>query len=84
LLSSPFAAVASNTFLYVTDSTNGTVVSFQSYDGTLSGGTVQLFPLPAEAWTNNHEFTGQFVYVTDSATGLVYFFTIQFRRCSRI
>lgn len=78
LLSSPFAAVASNTFLYVTDSTKGTVVSFPiSTTGTLSGGTPTTIPVaspkPGPIIMNS---TGQFVYVTDSATGLVYFFTI--------
>jgi 6-phosphogluconolactonase (cycloisomerase 2 family) len=74
LLRSPYAAIATSTFLYVTDSANGTVVSFPiNSDGTLgtptpastnSSGTPSPGPIVIDP-------SGQFVYVGDLQNGFV-------------
>jgi 6-phosphogluconolactonase len=80
-LTKPVAAVASNSFLYVTDSTNGTIVSFPiSSTGTLSVGTSTALslvtpPVPSPG-SVIMDPTGKFVYVTDQSFGVVYFLTI--------
>jgi 6-phosphogluconolactonase (cycloisomerase 2 family) len=77
LLSSPTAAVASNSFLYVTDSTKGTIVSFPiGANGTLSAGssttlTGNMMPGPVIM-----DQTGQFVYVSDQKLGQIYFLKV--------
>jgi len=79
-LKKPATAVASNTFLYVTDDTNGTIVGFPiGASGTLSGGTaVVLATSPAIAMPGPVilDPTGQFVYVTDESLGVVYFLNV--------
>jgi 6-phosphogluconolactonase len=80
-LTKPVAAVASNTFLYVTDSINGTIVSFPiGAPGTLSAGTSTALslvtpPVPAPG-PLIMDPTGKFVYVTDQNFGVVYFLTV--------
>jgi 6-phosphogluconolactonase len=81
LLSSPTAAVASNSFLYVTDNTQGTIVSFPiGANGTLSAGTPTALstvtpPVPSPG-SVIMDPTGAFVYVTDQTFGAVYFLTV--------
>jgi 6-phosphogluconolactonase (cycloisomerase 2 family) len=81
LLSSPTAAVASNNWLYVTDNTLGTIVSFQiSASGTLSAVTSTALstvtpPIPSPG-SVIMDPTGAFVYVTDQKFGAVYFLKV--------
>jgi 6-phosphogluconolactonase (cycloisomerase 2 family) len=81
LLSSPTAAVASNSFLYVTDNTKGTIVSFPiGASGTLSPGTATGLsavtpPIPSPGVVIMDP-TGKFVYVTDQNFGTVYYLTV--------
>jgi 6-phosphogluconolactonase len=81
LLSSPTAAVASNNWLYVTDNTRGTIVSFPiGASGTLSAGTFTALstvtpPIPSPG-SVILDPTGAFVYVTDQTFGAVYFLTV--------
>jgi 6-phosphogluconolactonase (cycloisomerase 2 family) len=79
-LKKPATAVASNSFLYVTDTNNGSIVSFPiGASGTLSGGTAAvLATLPAVANPGPAilDSSGQFVYVTDASLGVVYFLNV--------
>jgi 6-phosphogluconolactonase len=79
-LKKPATAVASNSFLYVTDDTNGTIVSFPiGASGTLSGGTAVVLatsPAIAKPGPVILDPTGQFVYVTDESLGVVYFLNV--------
>ena len=81
LLSSPTAAVASNTFLYVTDNTKGTIVSFPiGASGVLSTGTSTALsaitpPVPSPGAVIIDP-SGSFVYVTDQNSGVLYFLTV--------
>ena len=79
LLATPTAAVASNTFLYVSDNTNGSIVSFPiNTDGTLAAGLATVLtgvsPKPGPLILDP---TGAFVYATDSANGSVYFLSVE-------
>jgi 6-phosphogluconolactonase (cycloisomerase 2 family) len=81
LLKKPATAVASDKWLYVTDDTKGTIVSFPiATAGTLSAGTATALnptpvstPVPGPAIMDP---TGKFVYVTDLKFGSVYFLTV--------
>lgn len=79
-LKKPATAVASNSFLYVTDDTKGTIVSFPiGASGTLSGGTAIVLatsPAIAKPGPVILDSTRQFVYVTDESLGVVYFLNV--------
>jgi 6-phosphogluconolactonase (cycloisomerase 2 family) len=77
LLSAPAAAVASNRWLYVTDATKGTIVSFPiGSSGTLSAGTATTLGGSAVPGPAIIDPSGQFVYAIDQNLGLVYYFTV--------
>jgi 6-phosphogluconolactonase len=78
LLASPTAAVASNNWLYVTDATNGTIVSFPigSTTGTLLPGTPTAPGVGATPGAVVMDPLGNFVYVSDQKSGVVYFLTV--------
>jgi len=77
LLKSPAAAVASNSWLYVTDSGKGTIVSFPiGASGTLSVGTATALGMGAMPGPVIMDPLGHFVYATDQNSGLVYYFTV--------
>ena len=77
LLKKPAAAVASNSWLYVTDATKGTIVSFPiGASGTLAVGTTTALGGSAVPGPVIMDPTGQFVYATDQNSGLVYYFTV--------
>ncbi len=76
-LKKPAAAVASNSWLYVTDATKGTIVSFPiGGTGTLGPGTSTSISGSAVPGPVIMDPTGQFVYATDQNAGLVYYFTV--------
>ncbi len=76
-LKAPTAAVASNSWLYVTDSGNGTIVSFPiNADGTLAAGTSTSLGSGAVPGSVIIDPTGAFVYVTDQNSGILYFLTV--------
>jgi 6-phosphogluconolactonase len=77
LLKTPAAAVASNSQLYVTDSTNDTIVSFPiNTNGTLAAGTATGLAGSVKPGPVILDSSGQFVYVTDQSIGQVYFLTV--------
>lgn len=77
LLMRPVAAVASNNWLYVTDANKGTIVSFPiGANGTLSAGTATALGGTASPGVAVIDPTGNFVYVSDQAAGLVYYLTV--------
>jgi 6-phosphogluconolactonase len=76
-LKAPVGAVASNNWLYVTDSANGTVVSFPiNADGTLAAGTATNLGNGTTPGQVIMDSTGNYVYVADQAIGVVYFLTV--------
>jgi 6-phosphogluconolactonase len=76
-LKAPVAAVASNSWLYVTDSTNSTIVSFPiNADGTLAAGTPTSLGVGATPGQVIMDPTGKYVYVADQSIGVVYFLTV--------
>jgi 6-phosphogluconolactonase len=76
-LKAPVAAVASTSWLYVTDSTNGTIVSFPiNPDGTLAAGTATSLGSGTTPGPVIMDPTGKYVYVTDESVGAVYFLTV--------
>src|SRR6185437_339653 len=77
LLKKPAAAVASNSWLYVTDSTKGTIVSFPiAASGTLSAGTATTLSGSVMPGPVIMDPTGQFVYVSDQKLGQIYFLKV--------
>lgn len=77
--SEPAGAVATNSFLYVSDQGNEDVISFpiDSSNGTLGSGTiVSLGEAGAAPGPMVIDATSQYVYATDTALGLVYSFLI--------
>jgi len=77
LLSSPTAAVACNSWLYVTDASKGTIVSFPiGATGTLSAGTATALGGSATPGQAVMDPLGTFVYVSDQKLGQVYFLTV--------
>ena len=76
-LKNPAAAVASNSWLYVTDAFKGTIVSFPiGGTGTLAPGTTTAISGSAVPGPVILDPSGQFVYATDQSAGLTYFFTV--------
>jgi 6-phosphogluconolactonase len=77
LLSSPTAAVASNSWLYVTDAAKGTIVSFPiGATGVLAAGTATSLGGSATPGPAIMDPLGKFVYVSDQKLGQVYFLTV--------
>jgi 6-phosphogluconolactonase (cycloisomerase 2 family) len=77
LLKGPAAAVASNSWLYVTDSVKGTIVSFPiGSSGTLGAGTATALSGSVMPGPVIMDPTGQFVYVSDQKLGQIYFLTV--------
>jgi 6-phosphogluconolactonase len=78
-LKAPSGVVASDTSLYVTDQSLGTIVSFPiNTDGTLAAGTATVLNTtsPATPGPVVLDPTGAFVYTTDKNLNLVYFLTV--------
>jgi len=76
-LKKPAAAVASNSWLYVTDTAKGTIVSFPiGGTGTLAPGTTTAISGSAVPGPVIMDPTGQFVYAADQSAGLTYYFTV--------
>lgn len=76
-LKKPAAAVASDSWLYVTDTAKGTIVSFPiGGTGTLGPGTSTSISGSAVPGPVIMDPTGQFVYASDQNTGLIYYFTV--------
>jgi 6-phosphogluconolactonase (cycloisomerase 2 family) len=81
LIKEPITAVASDNFLYVTDSTNGSVVTFPIQGaGTLGDGkTTSLNPAQGPAAVPGPIIMNSaktFVYATDQQKGVVYFLKV--------